>query len=583
MPPVLPRAIATGLVAAATVATLAPTSARASSPSAPPRPPAPAVPADVRAAMARDLGLTAEAVSARIADERAAERAATAVRAALGDRVTALWFDAADGHLHAAVRGAADAAAAERSGAVVHRARLSRSGLDTVLASVGRQVRGVPGVVSWGPVASGDRIEVAVDPARATAATAALRDRLAARHGDDVRVVETHGAPVQQGGDVIGGEKWVPGTESPCSIGFPVTRSGGASAFLTAGHCTNDADQPAYGKDGSRLGTSNRRGTGSVNAAEGDFGIVEVDQSGWRVAPTVAGWGQGDVTVTGSAEALVGTAVCHSGQTSGFHCGQVTKVDQTVDYGNVVIGGLSYTSACSAGGDSGGSYVTASGGKAVGLHSGGGSATCSGGSGEKFTIFQPVGEALAKFGVSLVTSAPQPGQVSVAAVSDRTSATGTAVELRNSAEGGTAPYTWSASRLPAGLSIARSTGTVTGTPTTPGTSTVTVTATDAAGKTGSTSFTWTVTAPGTGAPTLANPGGQSLRVGTPFTLALRATGGTAPYAFTGAGLPAGLTVNRTTGVVSGTPTTWGMSNATLTVTDAAGRKSSVGVTFTVWF
>ncbi|MGI5182992.1 putative Ig domain-containing protein [Dactylosporangium sp. CA-152071] len=38
-----------------------------------------------------------------------------------------------------------------------------------------------------------------------------------------------------------------------------------------------------------------------------------------------------------------------------------------------------------------------------------------------------------------------------------------------------------------------------------------------------------------------------------------------------AGLPTGLTLNPSTGVVSGTPTTFQTANVTVTVTDAAGR------------
>ncbi|MDX8055872.1 S8 family serine peptidase [Lentzea sp. BCCO 10_0798] len=64
--------------------------------------------------------------------------------------------------------------------------------------------------------------------------------------------------------------------------------------------------------------------------------------------------------------------------------------------------------------------------------------------------------------------------------------------LTLSASGGTAPYTWSATGLPTGLSIGSSSGVVSGTATTAGTYNVTVTATAAAGGSGSTSFTWTV-------------------------------------------------------------------------------------------
>ena len=68
------------------------------------------------------------------------------------------------------------------------------------------------------------------------------------------------------------------------------------------------------------------------------------------------------------------------------------------------------------------------------------------------------------------------------------------VSASDSASGQT--LTYSASGLPAGLSIS-SAGLISGTPTTAGTSTVTVTATDGTGASGNTSFAWTISGPGT--------------------------------------------------------------------------------------
>ncbi|HEX4222203.1 MAG TPA: putative Ig domain-containing protein, partial [Pseudonocardiaceae bacterium] len=107
-----------------------------------------------------------------------------------------------------------------------------------------------------------------------------------------------------------------------------------------------------------------------------------------------------------------------------------------------------------------------------------------------------------------------PGPVSVNNPGNRTGTVGTAVSLQLSASGGTAPYTWTASGLPAGLSIS-SGGLISGTPTTAATSSVTVTAKDSTGATGSASFSWVISTSGGGggctAPgqKLGNPGFES--------------------------------------------------------------------------
>ncbi|HEX5401039.1 MAG TPA: ExeM/NucH family extracellular endonuclease [Pseudonocardiaceae bacterium] len=72
---------------------------------------------------------------------------------------------------------------------------------------------------------------------------------------------------------------------------------------------------------------------------------------------------------------------------------------------------------------------------------------------------------------------------------------GTAIApLTLAVSGGTPPYTWTATGLPAGLSISTD-GIISGTPATAGTSSVTATATDSAGVSGSASFSFVVGAP----------------------------------------------------------------------------------------
>src|SRR6185312_2159900 len=141
------------------------------------------------------------------------------------------------------------------------------------------------------------------------------------------------------------------------------------------------------------------------------------------------------------------------------------------------------------------------------------------------------------------------------------------------ASGGTAPYTYAitAGALPAGLTLNPATGAVSGTPTSAGTFNFTVTATDSTGGTAATTSSncSIVIAP----PTISVTGIASTgTVGTPYSSAFVASGGTAPYtyAITAGALPAGLTLNPATGAVSGTPTSAGTFNFTVTATDSTG-------------
>ena len=115
-------------------------------------------------------------------------------------------------------------------------------------------------------------------------------------------------------------------------------------------------------------------------------------------------------------------------------------------------------------------------------------------------------------GTAAFTSGSSTGNtVTVTNPGNQTTTVNTAASLQikasDSASGQT--LTYSATGLPAGLSISSSTGLISGTPTATGTSNVTVTAKDTTGASGSTSFTWTVSGSGGGCTAqqlIGNPG-----------------------------------------------------------------------------
>lgn len=138
------------------------------------------------------------------------------------------------------------------------------------------------------------------------------------------------------------------------------------------------------------------------------------------------------------------------------------------------------------------------------------------------------------------------------------------------ASGGLPTYTWGISSgvLPSGLSLNPSNGVISGTPTSIGTQQIVITAQDSAGRSTSRQYTIAVTGPLT-LLTTTMPNGA---INEPYSEYMRASGGVPPYTFTLAAtsqLPAGLSLNSSTGLIYGTPTVAGLTNAAINVTDSS--------------
>ncbi|MFB6661444.1 M4 family metallopeptidase [[Kitasatospora] papulosa] len=88
--------------------------------------------------------------------------------------------------------------------------------------------------------------------------------------------------------------------------------------------------------------------------------------------------------------------------------------------------------------------------------------------------------------------------------------------------------------------------------------------------------------PPTSGVTVTNPGSQASAVGTPVSLQVQASStNSGSLNYSASGLPAGLSINASTGIISGTPTTAKAYTTTVTVTDSTGTTGTAAFTWTI--
>lgn len=333
------------------------------------------------AAMRRDLGLDDAQIAARLRTEAAAPVIEKRLTARLGSAFAGAWIPAGASKLTVAVTSASAEAIVRAEGATPAMARVNAATLTSIRTKLDRQASraAAAGVRGWYVDVPGNRVVVLAEPGAEAAA-----HRFAQSAGPVTVMSEAEQPRTLY--DIRGGDQYVINGNTLCSVGFAV-----AGGFVSAGHC-GSAGSPTLGYNNVSQGTF----AGSSFPGN-DYSWIRTNGN-WTPQPWVNNYSGGNVLVAGSADAAIGSSICRSGRTSGWHCGTLLGRNETVVYAQGAVSGLSRSDACAEPGDSGGSWI--SGNQAQGVTSGGTGNCTSGGT----MWFQPVNEILGAYGLSLTTS-----------------------------------------------------------------------------------------------------------------------------------------------------------------------------------
>lgn len=163
------------------------------------------------------------------------------------------------------------------------------------------------------------------------------------------------------------------------------------------------------------------------------------------------------------------------------------------------------------------------------------------------------------------------------AITSATTASATAFEAFSYTITATeSPTSYGATGLPPGFSVNSTTGVISGTTTSTGNFPVILSASNPAGE--ATQVLTLVVATNPGAPAITGNLTANALVRSAFTYQTTATN--SPTAYLASNLPAGLSINTSTGLISGTPTAAGTQNATITVQNALGTDTRT-LSFTI--
>jgi streptogrisin C len=323
--------------------------------------------AGIRAALERDLGLTAKQANEQGALQAKAIKLDEALEASLGQAYAGSSYDAKTGKLVVRVSDAKQLEQVKAAGADARLVKHSKAELDAIKNKLDvaagkakgsgpadRQANGtrqasIAGITSWYLDTTANTVHVTVTKAKAKAAA-----RVLAKYGDAVTIEQSDLAPRATASFMDGGDEI---NYRTCSAGFNLRNpSTGQGYLLTAGHCVTT---------GSTL-----RGQGGVAFGPVlqsffptyDDAIARNDSGGYWIQGPWVDYNPsngGYINSYGYTDAPVGTVMCKSGITTKWTCGRITVKNETVTYsGGRTVYGLTRHNACVEPGDSGGANVS---------------------------------------------------------------------------------------------------------------------------------------------------------------------------------------------------------------------------------
>ncbi|RDI63242.1 S1 family peptidase [Nocardia pseudobrasiliensis] len=359
---------------------------------APNQPAADQLPPELAQAISRDLKMTPAEYLDRAAEAQQLRDYARQFRAERPDEFAGAWLGP-DGKPIMAVTSLDAARIAATDGYQTRLAPISANSLEDSLDQLARWINGLPREISSAVNSVAIDFlnsQLVVNVANTPAGHVLNLPTLIA----NIKVVlsPNSGGPVER--RPMGGDTYISAPTSldnealksvdVCSFGFNSVDAAGNALNISAGHCDpnlgkGDEKADVWVPDVHDIKASPQVGS-FVRAQLGgqsglDYSVIKLNDRAVRAGmdqPSVRGANGTTITLTGTADPIVGAPVCKSGQSSTFTCGFVVadRVETqlyTADGESKTVRGFAST-ACTLGGDSGGAIV--SGTLALGITSG---------------------------------------------------------------------------------------------------------------------------------------------------------------------------------------------------------------------